>query len=778
MVAANHKSYNITSTNITRGASAKSLGMKGVDENAIFSAVTETSVFLYADGENKSGGGVYYKLAKDLFEITINSCYVINSSSFSTKTKKISASVDGAEDEGKTFASGLYIATTNTGTSIVATMKIYYENGSVPDVVIKQKSPKLEQDEKSSTKNPDILNVVGVKTDYGYNNIKNALEYKPSGSGEALGTKSDENITNSADSHYLARGKNVQGYFSNVFSAGYEMQDCGLFSLPNLNVKLTLVYAYKLKSIKSSINLVNRVESGSGYSDQSVKAASMFSSTGASASASDGIYASGKIGNVFMRVMSNNKNKMTNRSGDEHTKNRMVKTYSTYYGFAYNSYNIYVISDAFNVLAMIEKMLTTESGISTANRLKLAKYYSYIASYNPNDYASGGEMKYLFDNTYSSKGTPLSDYQYSVFYKFMKDQLTVYGYRYKETANDYLTMLPLPEDTSQFMKINRIDVASAARSAIQINFIANQFKQTDLVLSVIELKEQYQEQKFVKGRVGAIDAIADFGSSLWNWVTGKGFKSTIEERQDAYGVRAYSYYPAAKGGFTAEGNSPMFSFSDGHIANALSFNASEETPMQVYTGLTDNLNDPAFTASVASIYQMSASRKGNYFATTTSSATLTNGEFYNNSTNKTTAVKSSISIYTGEDTRLPTKFYELDPEDYKTKHDRVTMIVAIIAEVVGIIGCIVAMCTPVGWIATAATIVAGVAVAVTYAALIERVSSEVTLALNKEAMKDVLMKARANIYALAYVLNDGIIEFHRVPEKDIDDQVKEALNAG
>ena len=40
------------------------------------------------------------------------------------------------------------------------------------------------------------------------------------------------------------------------------------------------------------------------------------------------------------------------------------------------------------------------------------------------------------------------------------------------------------------------------------------------------------------------------------------------------------------------------------------------------------------------------------------------------------------------------------------------------------------------------------------------------------------MKARANIYALAYVLNDGIIEFHRVPEKDIDDQVKEALNAG
>ena len=781
IIAAEHKCYNITSTNITRGSSASALGMKGVDPNEMFSAVTETSMFLLSDGTNASTGGVYYKLMKDLFVITINSCYVINSEAFTTKSNKIYATIDGAGDEdAKSFTSGLYIKTNSTGTSIVATMKIYYENGSVPDIVIKQKSPKLKQDEKSSTNNPDTLNVVGVETNYEYNNMKNALVYKPSGTAESLGTKSDGNITNSADAHYLARGKDVQGYFSNVFSAGYEMQDCGFFSLPNLNVKLTLVYAFKLKSIKASVTLVNRVESGSSYSEGTPKAASMFSSTGTSQSSTDGIYADGKIGNVFMRVMSGNKNKMDNRSADEHTKNRMVKTYSTYYGFAYNNYNIYVINDAYNVMDMLQFMLITQSNVSTSNRLKIAKLYSYISTFNPNDYDSGAEMQYLFDDAYSNKGDPLSGYRYRDLYNFLVEQLTITGNSTdaKETCNNFISMLPLPSSTNKYMKINRIDVASAARSAIQINFIANQFKQTDLVLSVIELKEQYQEQKFVKGRVGAIDAIADFGSSLWNWVTGKGFKSTIEERQDAYGVRAYSYYPAAKGGFTAEGNSPMFSFSDGHIANALSFNASEETPMQVYKGLTDDIDSPIFASLVASIYQMSSNRKGNYFATTTSSATLTNVEFYNNSNNKTTAVKSNVSLYTGEDTRLPTKFYELDPEDYKTKHDRVTMIVAIIAEVVGIIGCIVAMCTPVGWIATAATIVAGVAVAVAYAALIERVSSEVTLALNEEAMKDILMQSRAAVYSRSYVLKDGLITFNRVPDKDIDEEVKKAIAAG
>ena len=224
-VAADHRCYNITSRNIIQGASANDLGMKGVDPNEIFSAVTETSVFLETE-ENSSIDKLYYRLAKDLFEITINSCYVINSSAFTTKSNKISAFVDGAPDEGKTFASGLYTETTTNGRSIVATLKIYYENGSVPDVVIRQKSPKLdsENNENNQTKNPDILNAVGIKTDYGYNNTKNALEYKPSGMGESYGTKSDPTINDSSDAYYFTRdGKDVQGYFSNVFSAGYEM---------------------------------------------------------------------------------------------------------------------------------------------------------------------------------------------------------------------------------------------------------------------------------------------------------------------------------------------------------------------------------------------------------------------------------------------------------------------------------------------------------------------------------------------------------------------------
>ena len=548
--------------------------------------------------------------------------------------------------------------------------------------------------------------------------------------------------------------------------------------MPNLNVKLTLVYAFKLKSIKSSITTVNRVQNGSGYSDKDVKPTSMFSSTGASESANDGIYASEKIGNVFMRVMSGNKNKMENRSDDEHTKNRMVKTYSTYYSFAYSSYNLYVINDAFNVMWMIEEMLTNENNISTANKLKLAKYYSYISTFNPNDYASKGEMNYLFDNAYKDKGTPLSDYQYSTFYKFMKEQLTIHGYRYPNNAKKYLSILPDPTKTSQFMKINRIDVASAARSAIQVNFIANQFKQTDLVVSVIELKEQYQEQRFVAGRVGALDAIADFGSSLWNWVTGKGWKSTIEERQDAYGHQAYRYYPAAKGLFSGVGGTPMLSFSDGHIANALSFNASEQTPMQLFTGITDNLDDPAFAPSVASIYQMSANRKGNYFATTTSSASLRTSEFYNYSTNSVSSISSNISIYTGEDTRLAIQFYDLDPEDYKTKHDRVTEIIAIAGAVLAGILAVAAHFTPIGWLADAFAIIAVVSVSVASASLVERVSSDVTKALNTEAMKDVLRKARAHIYSLAFIPKDGVFEFNRVREDLIDEQVKEAIKAG
>ena len=175
---------------------------------------------------------------------------------------------------------------------------------------------------------------------------------------------------------------------------------------------------------------------------------------------------------------------------------------------------------------------------------------------------------------------------------------------------------------------------------------------------------------------------------------------------------------------------------------------------------------------------MSSSRVSDYYATQVSSVSLSPGEFYNAKSKDIAGVSSNISIYNGESTRLARKFYDLDPLDYKTKHDRVVEIICIVGVILATILAIVANLTPIGWIATAATALAYTAVAISSLALIERVSSDVTLMLNKEAMKGVLMEVRANIYAMCFILDkdNGVFNFQRQPDKLLDAEVVLVLN--
>ena len=478
------------------------------------------------------------------------------------------------------------------------------------------------------------------------------------------------------------------------------------------------------------------------------------------------------LSNLFTRVMSKN---------EDGSENRMIISNYSYYSFIFKNYNLYVISDAYLILDMLTYIAMYSSKDNISDKLKATKYYSYIATFNPKAYdykKTGSAMEYLFDNDYASltNGEYIKQYTYNNFYSFASKALKAIGGALSE---EYLSMLPTSsevegaEGTNKFMKITRIDVAAAAKSAISVNFLANHFKQTDLVISVLEQKERYKEQEFVRGTVGAIDAIANVGRAIGNffrWLGNKPQKPPFI-RQDAYGIKAYKYYTLAKTKFTTSGTTPMFSFSDGHAGNALSFGAgANENGNPKANKYYDDLDGNNILALLASFYQSSSSRKDNYFATCTGSGCLSPEEFYNGK-NNVASLNAIVDISTDEDSRLATKKFDLNPEDYKTKHDRVTEVITAIGTAIGTIGAIVINFTPVGWVSTAVGVIAIVAVSAGALSAIERASSDITKLFNTEVMKGELVNQKAELFGQMFKVKNGVITFNRLSESTIDSSV-------
>ena len=155
---------------------------------------------------------------------------------------------------------------------------------------------------------------------------------------------------------------------------------------------------------------------------------------------------------------------------------------------------------------------------------------------------------------------------------------------------------------------------------------------------------------------------------------------------------------------------------------------------------------------------------------------LAEAEFYNAKVAVDT-VNIDVNIYTNENSRLATQFFDLNPLDYKTKHDNFVAIVMVIAYVIMAIAAIVYMCTPAGWAtAAAASIAYGVtmaAAAVTIIAAVELASSEVTKQLNPDAVQELLIQTRAELYAQTYILDedDGRITVNRISDADVKGHV-------
>jgi len=290
-----------------------------------------------------------------------------------------------------------------------------------------------------------------------------------------------------------------------------------------------------------------------------------------------------------------------------------------------------------------------------------------------------------------------------------------------------------------------------------------------LVVSVYEIKAQYQVQNFVRGRVGAIDAIGAFFKKLF---TG----SDPEPREDAFAHKAYKYYALTKTRMTYAGESPMQTFSDGHVGNALSFNANEALSGDFYFDICDDLpsekSSEDLCALMASFYQMSSSRTDNYFSTSVRSGSLGMDEFYGQNGGVQSMI-IDVGVYTGGLTRLTVRLFAENPESYKTKHDRVTEWISIVGTILGTIGVIfLAVSNPAGWIATAISITTAVALSVGTAATIERVSSDVSATLNKDYMKGAILERRAYMYEKMFTIKDEKIHLSRIPESDINADIE------
>ena len=310
----------------------------------------------------------------------------------------------------------------------------------------------------------------------------------------------------------------------------------------------------------------------------------------------------------------------------------------------YKSYYLYIISDAYYVIDILNR-IASNTGVHIDDRALAVEYYSYITTFNPLDYDETDEMnkEYLFDNRNQTNDMLTYDELYNFIQRVASDQL------YK-----------LPKGLTQFMKITTIDIASMIEKAIDINFISNHFKQTDLVISSFELNEMYYIQRYIR----------------------KGSDQVYDSLQ------GYNYY------FDVQS-----SFDQTFASNA--FTVSTGTPISTGVGSEDvepkgsNTNNPIkdidkLAQELAPFYQVSTERSSshNYFAFTYSSIALTEQNFYGEK--DITVINCGVTINT--DACLKTYFHTTHPT-YTTKEMLTTIGLGLT-----ILGSIALAFTPAGWV--------------------------------------------------------------------------------
>jgi len=581
-----------------------------------------------------SGGKKYLK--EGLFTISFDGLYVLGSGDFHETDKKgVKLIARLKENQGSaimvdnsySFKTTMSITSENfagVNTTIIhITMKISYINGSLPSVKINS--------------NPDqslhkSLTGVGQMVDFDYD-ADNSHTYKPiltesEGTRYSTNTTSDSKTVNSfdddvgaEDSNYIHLGAQIGSYFENLYSAttSSDGKTSDYFELPNLNVKTTLIYSHKVLPVEVDVSFAS-----SSITNYAGSGGSNATTLEVLHKGKNSIYSSNQtLTRLFTRVLRSDWKERLNMYEVETYRTKQDNW--TYYDTIYKSYYMYIISDAYYVVEILNSIAANRN-LSNEVRSRAIELYSYITTFNPLDYDEDDEKnkEYLFDDDKNVSNDMLTYNELRTFIAtYAPDQV------YK-----------LPNGLKQFMKITTIDIASMMEKAIDINFIYNHFRQTDLVISSFELNEMFYIQRYIARKS---DAVYD-------------------------SLQGYNFFFDVQSSFDQTFASNAYTVSTGTpISTAV---GSEDTEPKGSNSSNPIKDIDKMAQELAPFYQFSQERASshNYFAFTYSSLALTEQNFYGEK--DISVVNCAVTIRT--DACLKTYFYSKHPS-YTTK-DMITTV--------------------------------------------------------------------------------------------------------
>ena len=453
-------------------------------------------------------------LNPNLFKITIGGQYVIKSSDFVSGGTTLSIKSKDNPIITKDFYARLNVSYASyyegqLKANISIDLKIGNdETGSLPTVKIEVDFASPNEEERcvisdyAPNKN---LEATGKVVDYTYNASKDTI-YKPTGTnpdgsgGETVGTYADkmsgkldsEGKVIQSDSYFMTNA-NLSDFFKNIYVSS-ALSAGEFFELPNMFVRVGLLYAQKVKRIEPYVSFTSDGGSTTANTDINYE---MLGVDGTS------IYNNHKdpnkdttttISNIYLDKCLDNGNKKRSASGygilkdevDESKERNNLGNY-TEAGLMIEDYYIYIISDAYYVLDLIDQVYMDPT-IDNGTAIWASEVASYIATFNPKNYNTNGNYpEYLF-------GGINSRYTYYELY---------YTISYYIPDND----LPDPNfyNMETYMKVETIDVLRSSLHAVDANFVPASFTQRDLVISSVELKEMFQNQVGYEDDVFGID---------------------------------------------------------------------------------------------------------------------------------------------------------------------------------------------------------------------------------------------------------------------------------
>lgn len=448
---------------------------------------------------------------------------------------------------------------------------------------------------------------------------KGDTTYKPTGSNEKAGTKADKVLTGINDSYYIAPNKQIEGFFGNIYVKSTTDPSVKYFDIPNLNVKVTLLYKRATKQANAEVAIYdgqNKDEYNKGNNEFRLN----LTSTG-----NDAILE--KTDQNWKKMFSQNVISFSRDDYDfsELSRRKPSELFNGKYGLdtevkdkddptKFNSliahYYVYIVSNAYDIVAMLN-LIAHEGSNKTITEAAAAMEF-YILNYDPANFTVNGVIP---EYVLGEKAPIESAYTYKQVYDFLKQNNSLLA------SNGYdINSLPNPEteEGKQFLKIRKIDVFSAALNGNDVNFLKLDFSQTDMVSTSIEMNEKYQKQNNLEGNI------------FW-------FIPSVMHANHAY---VYIDYAVSEFSVSTSNNSFKTSISPSYVTDTLSSGQEAST----------KLRDQSLFNKMAQYYRFDGAYTGTYQKMVGSSMCLSREDFSNyhggnNGSGKINSITSTIYIH-------------------------------------------------------------------------------------------------------------------------------------